>query len=72
MVDALTFFDNFSTSDFLSDREAPGTVDDQDERNVRPLSLRARSKSQPRLTEQRPCADRSRTSWSTSSSSATS
>ncbi|KPV76589.1 uncharacterized protein RHOBADRAFT_13202 [Rhodotorula graminis WP1] len=39
MVDALTFFDNFSTSDFLSDREAPGTVDDQDERNVSDLMV---------------------------------
>ncbi|GAA5901175.1 hypothetical protein JCM8208_002295 [Rhodotorula glutinis] len=39
MVDALTFFDNFSTSDFLSDREAPGNVDDQDERNVSDLMV---------------------------------
>ncbi|GAA5834965.1 hypothetical protein JCM9279_007159 [Rhodotorula babjevae] len=39
MVDALTFFDNFSTSDILSDREAPGTVDEQDERNVSDLMV---------------------------------
>ncbi|GAA6011393.1 hypothetical protein JCM10207_008324 [Rhodosporidiobolus poonsookiae] len=33
MVNALTFFDNFSTADFLSDRQE--NVDEQDERNVR-------------------------------------
>ena len=37
MVDALNFFESFATSDFLSDRQAAGTVDEQDERNVRVL-----------------------------------
>jgi G3E family GTPase len=38
VVDALSFFDNFSTADFLSDRQQPGeVVDEQDERNISDL-----------------------------------
>ncbi|BGP14477.1 hypothetical protein JCM10213v2_002426 [Rhodosporidiobolus nylandii] len=37
MVDALSFFDNFATTDFLSDRDEPGAVDEQDERNISDL-----------------------------------
>ncbi|GAA5949712.1 hypothetical protein JCM21900_003264 [Sporobolomyces salmonicolor] len=33
MVDAVSCLDNLATADFLSDRQAPGTVDEQDERN---------------------------------------
>ncbi|GJN87165.1 hypothetical protein Rhopal_000110-T1 [Rhodotorula paludigena] len=39
MVDALTFFDNFETADFLSDRQDPNTVDEQDERNITDLMV---------------------------------
>ncbi|BGP46474.1 hypothetical protein JCM10450v2_002319 [Rhodotorula kratochvilovae] len=39
MVDALNFFESFATSDFLSDRQAAGTVDEQDERNVSDLMV---------------------------------
>jgi G3E family GTPase len=30
---------NFNTSDFLSDRQEPGTVDEQDERNISDLMV---------------------------------
>ncbi|GAA5974249.1 hypothetical protein JCM11641_003352 [Rhodosporidiobolus odoratus] len=39
MINALTFFDNFSTADFLSDRQDPDTVDEQDERNISDLMI---------------------------------
>ncbi|GAA6037278.1 hypothetical protein JCM8097_008659 [Rhodosporidiobolus ruineniae] len=37
MVDALTFFDCYASTEFISDREQPGTVDDADERNISDL-----------------------------------
>ncbi|GAA5862582.1 hypothetical protein JCM3774_001069 [Rhodotorula dairenensis] len=37
VVDALTFFDNFATADFITDRQDPATVDEQDERNISDL-----------------------------------
>lgn len=37
VVDALSFLPNFATSDFLSDRQDPDTVDDKDERNISDL-----------------------------------
>lgn len=37
VVDALNFFDNFATADFLSDRQENGEVDEQDERNISDL-----------------------------------
>ncbi|GAA5976441.1 hypothetical protein JCM10908_005502 [Rhodotorula pacifica] len=37
VVDALTFFDNFATADFITDRQDPSTVDEQDERNISDL-----------------------------------
>ncbi|ORY74273.1 putative cobalamin synthesis protein [Leucosporidium creatinivorum] len=39
VVDACQVLDNFNTSDFLSDRREPGTVDDQDERNISDLMV---------------------------------
>ncbi|KAG0667470.1 hypothetical protein C6P46_000001, partial [Rhodotorula mucilaginosa] len=37
VLDALTFFDNFATADFITDRQDPATVDEQDERNISDL-----------------------------------
>ena len=37
VVDALSFLPNFATSDFLSDRQDPDTVDAKDERNISDL-----------------------------------
>ncbi|GAA5932117.1 uncharacterized protein JCM15063_001124 [Sporobolomyces koalae] len=39
VVDALNIFDNFATADFLSDRQASGTVEDEDERNISDLMV---------------------------------
>ncbi|GAA5855837.1 hypothetical protein JCM8547_000379 [Rhodosporidiobolus lusitaniae] len=39
VIDALSFFDNFATADFLSDRQENGAVDEQDERNIADLHV---------------------------------
>lgn len=39
MVDALSCLENFATADFLSDRQDPDTVDEQDERNISDLHV---------------------------------
>ncbi|GAA5946775.1 hypothetical protein JCM3765_002012 [Sporobolomyces pararoseus] len=39
VVDALNIFNNFETADFISDRQAADTVDDEDERNISDLMV---------------------------------
>lgn len=46
-MDALTFFDNFATADFITDRQDPATVDEQDERNVTGQLFRVLRAQQP-------------------------
>ncbi|GAA5912529.1 uncharacterized protein JCM6883_005934 [Sporobolomyces salmoneus] len=39
VVDALNVFNSFNTADFLSDRQAPETIEEEDERNISDLMV---------------------------------